>query len=100
MVEVKPCPKCGGMMYHNKGISKKTGKPYENWKCGKCQTIEWVDRKPVNSTDGTEKILKYEDNEEQIKRGLALLNENMIAGFEVINNNIKALIQKYDGRTD
>lgn len=29
-------------MFHNKGISKKTGKPYENYKC-KCGEIEWVD---------------------------------------------------------
>jgi hypothetical protein len=42
--ETKPCSICGGgTMYHNKGISKKTGKPYENWKCSACKEVEWVD---------------------------------------------------------
>jgi len=30
-------------MYHNKGISKKSGNPYENWKCGTCKKVDWVD---------------------------------------------------------
>lgn len=42
-MENKLCPQCGGKMYHNKGISKKNNKPYENWKCGTCKEIEWVD---------------------------------------------------------
>jgi len=39
----KNCPKCGSKIFHNKGISKKTGKPYENYKCGGCDYIRWVD---------------------------------------------------------
>ena len=44
-METKECPKCKGIMYHNKGISKKNGKPYENWNCSnpECKNIEWVD---------------------------------------------------------
>jgi len=40
---IKVCPKCGGRIYHNKDVSKKTGKPYENWKCGSCDYIKWAD---------------------------------------------------------
>ena len=46
-VETKPCPQCGAVMYHNQGISKKTGKPYENWKCGSCGETEWVSSFPA-----------------------------------------------------
>ena len=44
-MENKLCPQCSGKMYNNKGISKKNNKPYENWKCGECKYIEWVDVK-------------------------------------------------------
>ncbi len=45
--ETKRCPKCGKTAYHNIGISKKTGEPYENWKCP-CGYLEWVDvKKPI-----------------------------------------------------
>lgn len=39
------CPKCGKFsIYHNKGISKKSGAPYENYKCSNkvCDYIQWV----------------------------------------------------------
>jgi hypothetical protein len=42
MVETRPCSKCGGLCFHNEGISAKTGKPYENWKCKACGDIEWI----------------------------------------------------------
>ena len=45
MSETKECPKCGGISYHNKGVSKTTGKPYENWKCSSCKDVEWVNSK-------------------------------------------------------
>lgn len=50
---IKTCPECGSKLYHNKGISKKTGKPYENWKCGECEYIKWVDiqNEPVLKSD-------------------------------------------------
>ena len=37
------CVKCGSKIFHNKGVSKKTNKPYENYKCGSCDYIKWVD---------------------------------------------------------
>jgi hypothetical protein len=39
------CPQCGKMsVYHNKGISKKSGAPYENHKCSNkdCGYIKWA----------------------------------------------------------
>ena len=37
------CPNCGAMAYYNnKGISAKSGAPYENWKCSKCKHIVWA----------------------------------------------------------
>lgn len=46
MEKSKPtkCPKCGRLsLYNNKGISKKSGAPYENVKCSNksCGYIEW-----------------------------------------------------------
>jgi transposase-like protein len=38
------CPKCGKFsVYHNKGISKKSNAPYENYKCSNknCDYIKW-----------------------------------------------------------
>ena len=50
-METKECPKCKGIMYHNKGISKKNGKPYENWNCSneECKNIEWIDLNKVSA---------------------------------------------------
>jgi len=49
LLEDKPkpskCPKCGRFsVYHNKGISKKSGAPYENYKCSNkvCGYINWI----------------------------------------------------------
>ena len=44
-METKNCPQCGNKMFHNIGVSKKNNKPYENYKCGACQYLEWVDQK-------------------------------------------------------
>ena len=45
------CPQCGAMtLYHNKGISKKTGKSYENYKCSSCGYIEWKKAEETNKT--------------------------------------------------
>ena len=44
MSETKNCITCGGKAYHNQGISKAKGLPWENWKCGQGHT-EWVDLK-------------------------------------------------------
>lgn len=53
-METRDCPKCGGRMYHNKEISKKNNKPYENWKCI-CGNIEWVDIK--SGSGGNNEVL-------------------------------------------
>jgi hypothetical protein len=53
-METKNCPKCSNKMYHNQGISKKTGKPYENWKCGTCKYVEWIVQQPPNIPKSTE----------------------------------------------
>ena len=47
-IETGNCPKCGNKVYHNQGISNKTGKPYENYKCGNksCDYIKWLDISP------------------------------------------------------
>jgi len=58
MVETRPCSKCGGLCFHNEGISAKTGKPYENWKCKACGDIEWISvaQKPQQNNDKLEAI--------------------------------------------
>lgn len=63
-IETKPCPLCGKIAYHNRGISKKTNKPYENYKCGdkNCQYIEWIEIEPRVSVS-----LKEEPNWEAIR---------------------------------
>ncbi len=49
------CPKClQQTLYHNKGVSSKTNKPYENNKCAKCDYLIWIpqeDAKPVFNKD-------------------------------------------------
>jgi len=60
----KLCPQCGNKMFNNKGISTKTGKPFENYKCSDkdCGHIEWVSSKdlgkevPQNTSSGFEKV--------------------------------------------
>ena len=60
----KLCPQCSNKMFHNTGISQKTGKPFENYKCSDkdCGHIEWVSSKnlgketPQNTSKGFEKI--------------------------------------------
>lgn len=54
------CPKCGAKVFHNKGISSKTNKPYENYKCGSCDFIEWVGQKDKggNTSSNTNEIMK------------------------------------------
>jgi len=58
MVETRPCSKCGGLCFHNEGISAKTGKPYGNWKCKACGDIEWISvaQKPQQNNDKLEAI--------------------------------------------
>lgn len=60
------CPQCGNRLFHNKGISTKNNRPYENYKCGKCQYIKWVD---IKEETGQDKKL------ELIKRNLTLEDE-------------------------
>lgn len=70
-MENKICPQCGNKLWHNEGISKKNGKPYENYKCAdkECGYIEWVDLKEKKELPGKPKITA-----------------------EIINDNIKIVI--------
>ena len=47
------CPKCGSKVYHNKGVGKTSGKPYENYKCKNkdCDFIEWVESKKSDTAN-------------------------------------------------
>ena len=48
MEEERTCPNCGTKLFHNVNkISKKTGKPYTNWNCPKCDFVEFVDTNKV-----------------------------------------------------
>ena len=76
MPEEKPqkCPKCAGQtLYHNKGISQKNGKPYENYKC-KCGFLQWVDIKPKG---GFEQALspRPEPSAERVESTVLLADE-------------------------
>ena len=64
----KECPKCGATMWNNKGISAKTGKAYENWKCKACGEIEWIPQdgqggvaKPALKNEATELLREIRD---------------------------------------
>lgn len=42
------CPKCQQVtLYHNKGVSSKTNKAYENYKCAKCDYLQWIPQETV-----------------------------------------------------
>ena len=73
-MEYKRCPNCGNNLFHNKGISKKTGKPYENYKCGQCDYIKWVDQIPVINGD-TGKEIKADAEIDQGERMITLLTD-------------------------
>jgi hypothetical protein len=97
-METKTCPQCGNKMFHNKGVSKKTGKPYENWKCGDkaCGNIEWVDlkaEKEINrEPNWSPKILKAEENAktDQILEGIKTLHHNILC----LNKKVNAILAK------
>ena len=76
--ETRPCPKCGGKQYHNRGVSKKNNKPYENWKCSNCQDIEWIDQWP-NEKENAE-------IENLVKRVVVL---------EIFKNKAEGIINEY-----
>ena len=71
---IKTCPECGNKLYHNKGISKKTGKPYENWKCGDCEYIKWADSpEPVLKSDELGQEANYKNLEIRVNNISAFL---------------------------
>ena len=96
MPEIKPCPKCNGVMYHNVGeshkINPKTGKEwghYENWKCGSCKNTEWIDRKRPSPMVGIQK---------EADQGNKILNElaEIHLKLDFIITKIKDKEQKLD----
>ena len=52
MEKIRMCSVHNRPLKQFKGVSKKTGNNYENWKCtakvgeGYCDTIEWIDQEP------------------------------------------------------
>ncbi len=80
MEETRMCPECGTKLFHNKGVSKAKGIPYENWNCPKCDFIEWIDinkeaAKQMNmsselkpSTKLSDFLIKVEQIGEEAKR--------------------------------
>jgi ribosomal protein S27AE len=80
MEEQRTCPnlKCGSRLFHNKGISAKNGKPYENWKCAKCGFIEWVD---LNPKTGKSTPLPTEievDMAKRVESKIDVVNKNVL----------------------
>ena len=77
MEEERTCPDCGTKLFHNVNkISKKTGKPYTNWNCPKCDFVEFVDtNKIVAQTMNTakedegffEKVANLVDEERKLR---------------------------------
>jgi len=70
------CPKgCDAKIFHNKGISKTTGNPYENYKCAECGHVEWVSQFAKKENTGTPivvdevSLLKKEMNDRFDKLG-------------------------------
>ena len=88
--ETRPCPKCDGIQYHNRGISRKSNKPYENWKCSSCEEIEWIDQWPKEKKDA---------ELENLAGRVAVLEIFKNKAEGVINNQqltINKLIEKVD----
>ena len=62
------CPQCGqNALWNNKGVSKKSGAPYENLKCKNCGYIKWLsktyDQHQQESRGDMQQIEILEDNE-------------------------------------
>ena len=93
MTETKTCEKCGGTKYHNEGTSKKTGKPYENWKCGKCQDVEWVSKQ-----NHYEKPDIPDENFETLLASDRLTRRSIEALAMKMDINIKEAIEELDAR--
>jgi DNA-directed RNA polymerase subunit RPC12/RpoP len=88
--ENRECQKCGSKtMWHNQGISSKTNKPYNVYKCTQCGEPEWVkdDKEPKDSREvkSNGKLEAYKDNPPQ-----GALQNTM----DSINENLKAIMLK------
>ncbi len=103
MIETN-CPQCGNKLFHNQGVSQKNGKPYENYKCGKCSYIKWVDspagqQTPTqgNSTAGFEKV-SYQTELLVLNEILAELKkiEENTRPFEKLKADIPVVEEDYD----
>lgn len=101
MADTRKCPYCGGTQYHNTGISK-TGNKYENWKCGSCKKVDWVDlRQPKEARMGSyeeSQRIRQQENERR-EEGLSWGNAKNCASV-IVGAMIKAgSIQKDDWET-
>ena len=84
------CPKCNSKVFNNKGVSKKNGNPYENFKCSNrdCDFIEWVDNSPKNSRNSvskTRETIKDDDQYQDIMRALKTTNNNVMSCYKTID---------------
>jgi predicted nucleic-acid-binding Zn-ribbon protein len=89
-MEITKCPKCGGRAYHNKGTSRTTGEPYENYKCeynkktgGKCDWIKWVDQESVHY-EKDQDIEEYEKFQRDMREGMRIINENIQTAIDML----------------
>jgi len=80
------CPNCGKQtLYHNEGVSKKTGEPYANNKCSACKFIEWEDLRSKTSS------------QPQNSPSNASLPQN---GAVILLDEIKALNTRFDAMAE
>jgi len=67
------CPKCNQFkFYHNKGVSSKTGKPWENHKCAnkECNYIEWVEQEKIELIPVVEEMGMVTITREKFNEGM------------------------------
>jgi hypothetical protein len=57
-------------LYHNKGVSSKNNKPYENYKCAKCDYLQWIPQETVKK-----EWSKAGDEMPNENKGMAIIGE-------------------------
>jgi hypothetical protein len=87
--------------FHNQGISSKNNRPYENYKCGKCGEIEWIEQKEVKKWEQKmqEEPTEQDIEEEMTKKEKELLSEmNNDQNIPIINENGEAVKKMTDSQ--